>query len=49
MFLRLIYLKNATFFSLKITVDTLIEYSSLQLMANCIVAKRCLRHHFKLI
>ena len=25
------------------------KYSSLSLMANCIAAKRCLRHYFKLI
>ena len=25
------------------------KYSSLQLTANCVVAKRCLRHYFKLI
>ena len=87
MFMRLIYLKNSTFLSLKITVDTLIDgrnetskhhflksvkinkltllsvanvpvrfrarqrgkYSSLSLTANCIAAKRYLRHHFKLI
>ena len=87
MFMRLIYLKNSTFLSLKITVDTLIDvrnetskhhflksvkintltllsvanvpvrfraqqrakYSSLSLTANCIAAKRCLRHYFKLI
>ena len=87
MFMRLIHLKNSTFLSFKITVDTLIDvrnetskhqflksvkinkftllsvgnvpvrfrtqqrtkYSSLSLMANCIVAKRCLRHYFKLI
>ena len=87
MFMRLIYLKNSTFVSLKITVDTLIDirnetskhhvlksvkinkltllsvgnvsvrfraqqqtnYSSLSLMANCVTAKRCLGHYFKLI
>ena len=87
MFMRLIYLKNSTFLSLKITVDTLIDvrnetskhhflksvkinkltllsvsnvpvrfsaqqrakYSSLSLTANCIAAKRYLRHYFKLI
>ena len=87
MFMRLIYLKNSTFLSLKITVDTLIDvgnetskhhvlksvklnkltllsvgnvpvrfrtqrrtkYNSLSLTANCIAAKRCLRHYFKLI
>ena len=81
----LIYLKNSTFLSLKITVDTLTDvrnetskhyflksvkinklallsvtnvpvrfraqqrakYSSLSLTANCIVAKRYLRHYFK--
>ena len=89
--MRLIYLKNSTFLSLKITVDrnvnsqehvrnetskhyvlksvkinklTLLsvgnvpvrfraqqqtKYSSLSLMANCIAAKRCLRHYFKMI
>ena len=85
--MRLIYLKNSTFLSLKITADTLIDvrnktskhhflkslkinkltllsvanvpvrlraqqranYSSLSLTANCIAAKRCLRHYFKLL
>ena len=85
-FMRLIYLKNSTFLSLKIIVDTdwcqewniktpllkinwnkhitllsdanvLVRFrarqrakcSSLQLTVNCIAAKRCLRHYFKLI
>ena len=85
--MRLIYLKNSPFLSLKITVDTLIDvrnetskhhflksvkinkltllsaanvpvrfraqqrgkYSSLSLTANCIAAKRYLRHYLKLI
>ena len=87
MFMRLIYLKNSIFPSLKITVDTQIDvrnetskhhflksvkinkltllsvanvpvrfraqqrakYSSLSLTANCIAAKKYLRHYFKLI